>query len=298
MTLSGTEFRRPLSLLPFRRTRIRFPMKRAALLPILLCAACSGTGIHVPFSSVHAHAVHRFFPDLDRRENAIRYGRWNALESAWNDGVTPEVDRRLEAAFRETMRREPEFPPDPQLCAPRFAREAPGLFGALVDADRFERDVTDALAATDASPETTSSRVEKSLDRYRRSRLSLSAPSASAVDPRLGELSTARLLLEGDWLFAHAAEDLAASAFRDQRWKVKATIDRFDRAFESPSAPLQASWYRRYAPTFSASYPAAAELFDRATLFRIEIFEALSAPDAAARRDAVRAVGRRYGIAR
>ncbi len=272
-------------------------MKRAALLPILLCAACSGTGIHVPFASVHAHAVHRFFPDLDQRENAIRYGRWNALESAWNAGVTAETDRRMEFSLRETMRREPDFPPDPWLCAPRFAREASGLFWALVDADRFERDVTDALAATDASPETTSSRVEKSLDRYRRSRLALSAPAEKPVDPRLGQFSTARLLLEGDWLFAHAAEDLAASAFRDQRWKVRTTIDRFDKQFEAPSSPLQASWYRNYAPTFTASYPAAAELFDRATLFRIEIFEALATGDPASRHEAALAVGRRYGIA-
>jgi hypothetical protein len=271
-------------------------MKRAALLAVLLSAACSGTGIHVPFASVHAHAVHRFFPDLDQRENAIRYGRWNALESAWNAGVTPEVDRRLASSFRETMRREPESPPDPKLCAPRFAREAPGLYWALIDADRFERDVTDALAATDSSPETTSSRVEKSLDRYRRSRLALAAPSEKPVNARLGELTTARLLLEGDWLFAHAAEDLAASAFRDQRWKVKATIDRFDKEFEAPSAPLQASWYRTYAPTFAASYPAAAELFDRATLFRIEIFEALATSDPGSRREAALAVGRRYGI--
>jgi hypothetical protein len=278
------------------RARILLPMKRAALLPVLLCAACSGTGIHLPFASVHAHAVHRFFPDLDRRENAVRYGRWNALESAWNAGVTAEVDRRLEASFRETMKREPDYPPDARLCAPVFAREAPGLFGALFDADRLEQEVTDALAATDASPETTSSRVEKSLERYRRSRFALASPAAAPVDPRLSELSTARLLVEGDWLFAHAAEDLAASAFRDQRWKVKATIDRFDVQFQAPSAPLQSSWYKSFAPTFSGSYAAAAELFDRATSFRIEIFQALLAPDPAERREAARAVGRRYGI--
>lgn len=279
-----------------RRARIRLPMKRAALLSALLCAACSGTGIHLPFASVHAHAVHRFFPDLDRRENAVRYGRWNALESAWIGGITPEVDRRLAVSFRETIRRLPDFPPDARLCAPLLARAAPGLFGALVEADRLEREVTDALAATDASPETTSSRVEKSLDRYRRSRFVLASPPPAPVDPRLGELSTARLLLEGDSLFAHAAEDLAASAFRDQRWKIKNTIEQYDRELEAPAAPLQASWYRTYAPTFSASYPIAAELFDRATLFRIEVFEALASPTPAARREAVRAVGRRYGV--
>jgi len=273
-------------------------MKRAALLSALLCAACSGAGIHLPFVSLHANAVHRFFPDLDRRENAVRYGRWNALESAWTHGVTPEVDARMAKSFRETIRRLPDFPPDARMCAPQLAREAPRIFGALVESDRLEREVTDALAATDASPETTSSRVEKSLVRYRRSPFALASPPPAAVDPRLGELATARLLLEGDWLFAHAAEDLAASAFGDQRWKVKTTVDRFDREIEAPAAPLAASWYRTYAPTFSATYPTASELFDRATLFRIEIFEALSAPEAAARRDATRAVGRRYGVER
>ena len=273
-------------------------MRRAAILCLLYLAACSGAGIQVPFTSVHAHAVHRFFPDLDQRENAVRYGRWNALESAWIHGVTPEADRRLAAGLRETIGRKPDFPPDPRLCAPILAREEPLLFGALVDAERFETAVTDALAATDASPETTSARVEKSLLRYRRSPFTLGAPPEAPVDPKLGELSTARLLLAGDWLFAHAAEDLAASAFRDQRWKVKATVDRYDRDVESPPGSVEAAWYRSYAPTFTAAYPGAAELFDRATRFRIEIFEALAAADPAARRAGIENVVRRYGIER
>jgi hypothetical protein len=42
------------------------------------------------------NAVHRFFPDLDRRQNApCDTGRWNALESAWIHGVNPETDREL-----------------------------------------------------------------------------------------------------------------------------------------------------------------------------------------------------------
>jgi hypothetical protein len=264
----------------------------------LLCAGCSGTGIQVPFASVHAHAVHRFFPDLDQRENAVRYGRWNALESAWKNGVTDRTDRELAARLRETIARQPDFPPDPRLCAPILAREEPALFGALIDADRFETEVTDVLAATDASPETTSPRVEKILVRYRRSRYVLGAPPPAAVDERIGELSTARLLLAGDWLFAHAAEDLAASAFRDQRWKVKATVDRYDRDVDSPPASVEAAWYRNYAPTFTSTYGPAAELFDRATRFRIEIFAALAAADPAARRTGVEAVARRYGLER
>ena len=273
-------------------------MKRGALLSALFCVACSGAGIRIPFASLHGNAVHRFFPDLDRRENAVRYGRWNALESAWIHGVTPEADRVLAEDLRETIRRLPDFPPDPRLCMPRIAREDPPLFGALVEADRFERGVADALAASDTTPETAESRIEKSLFRYRRSPFALEAPPPAALDPKLGAFSTARLLLAGDWLFAHAAEDLAASGWRDQRWKVRETVDLYDRRIDAPPAELEASWYRAFAPTFSASYGPAAELFDRATRFRIEIFEALSAADAAARRDRVRSVGRRYGIER
>ena len=271
-------------------------MKRALLLPLLLGAACTGAGIRLPFSSLHGNAVHRFFPDLDRRENAVRYGRWNALESAWVRGVNPEADRRLSRDLLETIRRLPDVPPDPVLSAPRLAREAPAIFAALAEADRFEREVTDALAATDATPETTSSRVERSLVLYRRSPFALEAPPDSAIDPQLGRFETARLLLEGDWLFAQAAEDLAASSWRDQRWKVRETIDRYDREIDSPPAALGISWYHAFAPTFSRDYPAAAELFDRATRYRIEIFAALLTAGPADRRGIADAIERRYGL--
>lgn len=271
-------------------------MKRAALLPVLLCAACTGAGIRLPFSSLHGNAVHRFFPDLDRRENAVRYGRWNALESAWIHGVNPDADRRLSGELLSTIRRLPDFPPDPVLAAPRLAREAPAIFAALAEADRFEREITDALAATDATPETTSSRVESSLVRYRRSPFALEAPPDSAIDPKLGQFETTRLLLEGDWLFAHAAEDLVASSWRDQRWKVRETIDRYDREIDSPPVSLEISWYHKFAPTFTRGYPAAAELFDRATRYRVEIFAALLSAGPADRGAIAAAIERRYGL--
>jgi len=271
-------------------------MKRAALVSVLLCCACSGAGIRFPFTSLHANAVHRFFPDLDRRQNAVRYGRWNALESAWLRGITPDLDRQLGVRLLEAIRRLPDFPPDPRICAPNFAREAPRLFGALVEADRVEREVTDALAAGDATPETKSSRVERSIVRYRRSPYALEAPPPVSVDLRLGEYATARMLLEGDWLFAHAAEDLAVSTWRDQRWMVKATIDQYDREVEAPPASIEISWYHAFAPTFTQEYATAAELFDRATRFRIEIFQALSTPEREARGRAASAVAQRYGL--
>lgn len=271
-------------------------MKRAALLSVLLCGACTGAGIRLPFSSLHGNAVHRFFPDLDSRQNAVRYGRWNALESAWIHGVNPETDRELTRELLATIRRLPDFPPDPQLSAPRLSREAPALFGALEEADRFEREITDALAATDATPETTSSRVEKSLIRYRRSPFALEEPAASGIDPRLGQYEAAKLLLEGDWLFASAAENLAASSWVDQRWKVRETVDRYDREIASPPGSIEISWYHAFAPTFTREYPAAAELFDRATRYRVEIFEALLASGPEARRTAAAAIARRYGL--
>lgn len=268
----------------------------AALVTALACAGCTESGLRFPFSTLSGNAVHRFFPDLERRENAVRYGRWNALESSWIGGVNPDADRRLALDLRAAIRRLPGFPPDPRLAAPRLAREAPALFGALVESDRFERDVADALAASGSTPETAISRVEKALFRYRRSRFALEAPPPAGIDPRLGGFETARMLLEGDWLFAQAAEDLAASAWQDQRWKVRGSIETYDREIDSPPASIDVSWYRTFAPSFARDYAAAAELLDRATRFRIEIFEALSAADAGARRAAVDAVRKRYGL--
>jgi hypothetical protein len=272
-------------------------MLRLAVLPLLLGIGCSGqTSLRLPFQGISSNSVHRFFPDLDGRENAIRYGRWRALESAWTRGIRREIDGALEDSVLAAIHRLPNFPPDARLCAPRFSREASRAFGAIVEADRLEREVADALAATDALGIKTKVRIERSLTAYRRSRYALSEPAPAAVDANLGRFRTAKLLLEGDWLFAQSAEDLAVANFREQRWKVKASVDRYDREIEQPPDSIEASWYTRFAPAFTEAYPLVAAALDRATHFRIELFEALSSPDAAARRAGVKAAEKRYGL--
>lgn len=270
---------------------------RLTLLPLLLGIGCSGqTSLRLPFQGLSSHSVHRFFPDLDGRENAIRYGRWRALENAWTRGVSRELDGALEDSVLAAIHRLPDFPPDARLCAPRFSREASRTFGAILEADRLESQVADALAATDALGIKTKVRIERSLTAYRRARYALSEPAPAGIDAGLANFRTARLLLEGDWLFAQSAEDLAVANFREQRWKVKASVSRYDREIEQPPDSIEASWYTRYAPAFTEAYPLVAAALDRATHFRIEVFEALSSPDAAARRAGVKSVEKRYGL--
>jgi hypothetical protein len=270
---------------------------RLALLPLLLGIGCSGqTSLRLPFQGLSSNSVHRFFPDLDARENAVRYGRWRALENAWVRGVSRELDGPLEQSLLATIHRLPDFPPDARLCAPRFSREAPRSFGAILEADNLERQVADALAATDASATNTRVRIERSLTAYRRGRYALSEPAPAAIDASLGSLKTAKLLLEGDWLFAQSAQDLAVSNFREQRWKIRASVDRYDREVEKPPDSIEASWYTRYAPDFTEAYPLVAAALDRSTRFRIDVFEALSSPDPGARRERLKAVEKRYGL--
>src|SRR5450759_5449783 len=90
--------------------------RRWPLLSLLLGIGCSGQApLRLPFQGLSSHSVHRFFPDLDGRENAIRYGRWRSLESAWNRGVSLELDRVLEQSLLTAIHRLPAFPPDAAL---------------------------------------------------------------------------------------------------------------------------------------------------------------------------------------
>jgi len=59
---------------------------------------------------------------------------------------------------------------------------------------------------------------------------------------------------------------------------------------------LEISWYQKFAPSFARDYPAAAELFDRATRYRVEIFAALLAAGPADRHSVAAAIERRYGL--
>ncbi len=270
---------------------------RWTLLAILPGIGCSGQApLRLPFQGLSSHSVHRFFPDLEERENAIRYGRWRALESAWTGGISADLDRRLEDSLLVAIHRLPSFPPDPTLCAPRFSREATRSFSAVLEADALEREVADALASTDASAAGTKTRIERSLAQYHRSRFALSEPDTASGDTSLGDLRTAKLLLEGDWLFAQSAEDLEVSSFREQRWKVKASVDRYDQEIESPPDSIEASWYARYAAALSQAHPLVTAALDRATRFRIDVFRALAPRDPASRRERLEAVERAYGL--
>src|SRR5512147_1607990 len=101
----------------------------------------------------HNNSVHRFFPDLDSRFNAVRYGRWRALEIAWRVGINPELDRQFSAFLLKLLSDPPRYPPEADLVAPRFAREASSVFHALHWGQVFEQQVSDTLASADATSE-------------------------------------------------------------------------------------------------------------------------------------------------
>ena len=130
----------------------------------------------------------------------------------------------------------------------------------------------------------------------------LSEPGAPAVEPRAAELApeSAAIFFKGARLFVSAAEDLAASNFGDQRWRVRQTVTDFDRAVSSPAVEARPT-YRALAPTIAEKYPAIADHLDRIGGFRVEVFDALTVggqtPEMRRERDErLTGVARRYGI--
>ncbi len=281
-------------------------MRRLATgaLAVLIVAVGVGAGSEEPFRSRGScnSSVHRFFPDLDARLNAVRYGRWRALEIAWKEGITPALDERFSASLIRLLRKPPRFPPEADRVAPRFAREAVSVFRALRWGQVFEQQTLDVLASPDATPRLTSDRLQRLLDLYRRERWAISEPDEPVTPSRAVELapSTARILIAGTQLFASASEDLVAGNFGEQRWRVKRTVADFDRN-SAPERPPETGRYRTTAPTFSARYPGIADHLERLARFRLEVYDALvgGGEDPAARRErdnAVREVARRYRI--
>ncbi len=250
----------------------------------------------------HNNAVHRFFPDLDARFNAVRYGRWRALEIASISGISPELDQKFSSYLFDLLADPPRFAPEADRVAPRLAREAGPLFRALRWGQVLEQQLPDVLASPDANPHLSQERLERVLDLYRRERWALSDPGEEAPTGEARRLApvSARILLLGTRLFALAAEDLAASDFGQQRWRVKRTVAEFDRSY-SAEHPPEESTYRVSAPTVASAHPRIAEYLDRLARFRVEIFEALipgsQTPQVLRLRDErLRAVARRYGL--
>jgi hypothetical protein len=276
----------------------------AVLCAVVIAAASASAPAQEPLPprGRHRNALHRFFPDLDYRLNAVRYGRWRAVEIAWSVGINPGLDREFSGYLLSILANPPRFPPEAELVSPRFAREATPVFRALRWGQVLEQQVGDALASADATPELTATRLTRALGVYRGERWALAEPEAPA-SPGAGLAlapQSARILLSGTRLFVLSAEAVAASDFGQQRWKVRDTIAEFDSSLARDTA-LEEATYRVAAPTVAERYPDVAAHLDRLARFRAEVFAAL-VPGGATRearrdRDArLREVVRRYGL--
>ena len=112
-------------------------MKRLthAWAPLLLFLAAAAAGSlpeeRFPPKGSWTNSAHRFFPDLDARMNAVRYGRWKAVEIAWVSGINGRLDQKFSAYLLALLADPPRFAPEADRVAPRFAREAIPIFRAL-----------------------------------------------------------------------------------------------------------------------------------------------------------------------
>jgi hypothetical protein len=281
---------------------------------------------------LHNDAVHRYFPDLNARFNAVRYGRWRALEIAWISGINPDLDREFSSYLLSLLADPPRYPPEANLVAPRFARGASAVYHALHWGQVLEQQLSDALAAPDAMPELTRQRLARAVAAYRREAHALRDPAQDAAAAekegaipseaaRFAPVS-AKILASGTALFIRAAESLAGTDFGEQRWRVMDTITQFDRTFagdfgqakattaeagqtEAPPTAdpgvLSIIGYRSAAPAVVALSPEIAADLDRLSRFRVEVFEALipggATPAVRRERDArLRVVAGRYGL--
>ena len=289
------------------RVRYRSRMKRlgACLAVSLLAAAAAGLGRpeeRFAPKGRFRNSVHRYFPDLDARLNAVRYGRWHALEIAWGSGINPALDRQFSSYLLALLADPPRFSPEADRVAPRFAREAAPLFRALRWGQTFEQQVIDVLASPDADPKISETRLARILDLYRREPWALTEPPDARSTEAVFSAApvSARILASGTRLFASAAEDLAAADFGQQRWRVRDTVAEFDRSYAAERPPPD-STYRAAARTITEKYPRVAAHLDRIARFRAEIFLALveggETEEARERRHVrVDEVARRYGV--
>jgi hypothetical protein len=257
-----------------------------------------------PPKGAYTNSVHRYFPDLDARLNAVRYGRWRALEIAWISGIDNRLDRQFSSYLLALVADPPRYAPEADRVAPRFAREAPPVFRALRWGQTFEQQVIDVLASPDADSHLTSERLQRVFELYRREVWAPTEPPDERSPAELFAAApvSARILAAGTRLFALSAEDLAASDFGQQRWRVRKTVQEFDASYAAPEdAAAAQSAYRTVAPTIGARYPRIGETLDRLARFRIEVFAALLGGDDSldarrARAARLAEVARRWGV--
>lgn len=284
-------------------------MKRLAACAALLGLAAAGDirgfgRAEEPFppKGRYTSSVHRYFPDLDARLNAVRYGRWRALEIAWISGIDTRLDQRFSSYLLVLMADPPRLPPEADRVSPRFAREAPPIFRALRWGQTFEQQVIDILASPDANPKLSSDRLQRVYELYRREVWAPSEPPDERSPQELLAAApvSARILGAGTRLFALAAEDLAAADFGQQRWRVRKTVSDFDSSYAA-EAPLSTFAYKTGAPTLVQRNPRIAEALDRLARLRLEVFAALvgggdSLEARRARADRLVEVARRWGL--
>jgi len=257
-------------------------MKRHAAGVALLLVAAAGELVgrsrrEEPFppKGGYTNSLHRNFPDLDARLNAVRYGRWRAIEIGWISGIDTRLDERFSSYLRKLVTDPPRYAPEADRVAPRFAREAPPVFRTLRWGQTFEQQVIDILASPDATREVTADRLQRAFELYRREVWAPTEPGDVRSPTELFDAApvSGRILAAGTRLFALAAEDLAASDFGEQRWKVRRTVQEFDATYAAEAPPVP-SVYRSSAPTLGTMYPNIAEALDRIARFRVEVFSA------------------------
>jgi len=233
--------------------------------------------------------------------NAVRYGRWRALQIAWNSGINPKLDRDFSDYLRRLLADPPRFAPEADRVAPGPARGAAPIFRALRWGQTLEQQLLDILASADAGPAVSVERMDRALRLYRREAYALSEPAEEAPPTAVLELApiSSRILASGTKLFVLASADLASSDFSEQRWKVRKTVKDFDpsAAETTPNEALFAT----SAPAVASSYPSMTACLDRLARFRLEVFGALipggASVEAVRQRDEnLRNVARRYRL--
>ena len=159
---------------------MRLPGLLASVL--LLISAGAAAQPEEPFrpKGSYNNSLHRFHPDLDARLNAVRYGRWRALQIAWRSGINQKLDREFSGYLREkklnilvqfALERDAHMADVPTVLeltknAPKSA-EATQVFRHLVSNDETGRSLFTTPNVFDVFPTVTSGAcVQDSVTHY------------------------------------------------------------------------------------------------------------------------------------